>query len=61
MLGPVIMKLQEAHGFTVVIDPVMSNVFFYDRSTDITDDVIQELQQQSLPPAENIQTDTPTP
>jgi hypothetical protein len=39
----------------------MSNVFFYDRSTDITDDVIQELQQQSLPPAENIQTDTPTP
>ncbi len=61
MLGPVIMKLQEAHGFTVVIDPVMSNVFFYDRSTDITDDVIQELQQQSLPPAENIQAETPTP
>ena len=45
-VGPVIMKLASEKSFTVVLDPALSNVFFFDRSVDITDAVVDELKRQ---------------
>ena len=46
-VGPVIMKLAAKRNFKVVLDPTLSNVFFFDRSVDITDAVVAELRLQS--------------
>ena len=47
-MAPVIMKLAAENEFTLILDPTMSNLIFYDQATDITAAVIKELKANAL-------------